>query len=362
MRSFFRQLRGKVRQDPREVALAYGKYLWDSKAESVKAERRLRDSKFYVGISTAEYGFEDLTKKVPLIADTLLLSHDRRDSNACLLRRETSDLSPGRFSGDGLDRETNIEMETVTSYMHCPSLSTLGSWILGSEPLMKAGLAWYLPTYSTQTSGFSTSPADPDGVYVGDREHASAIDYLVRDGRVIDGAGVRPEKSKYVRPILEIELPFLENVPLGDFSRITIEEFDSYASVRRYMRKSFRSLGDALNSVDSQLALDAIRDEIEEQVSISASQMEAASRGTVLSALEVGVGTVTVALSAVYSPIFQEVITALGVGATGGAVWHLLKVKEENNRRAAEGPDWTYVWSLQQVSEAKKRHRVNAPD
>jgi hypothetical protein len=70
-------------------------------------------------------------------------------------------------------------------------------------------------------------------------EQVKAIDYLIRDGRAVDASGAEPLKSQVVRPILSIELPFIDGVSLRDFSKITIEEFGGHCAFRDFFGRAF---------------------------------------------------------------------------------------------------------------------------
>ncbi len=99
--------------------------------------------------------------------------------------------------------------------MYCPDLAALGQWILDFKPLLKAGLAWYVPTYSILRTGGVLKGA----THTEDRDFRAAVDFLVADGRAVDGSGADPIKSQFVRPILEIDLPFIEASTPGPSAR-----------------------------------------------------------------------------------------------------------------------------------------------
>ena len=71
----------------------------------------------------------------------------------------------------------------------------------------------------------------------------------------MDASGATPVKSQLVHPVLEMDLPFIEGVDLRDFSRITVDEFDSFRAFRDFMRMGFLSIDEALNGVQSQRQL-----------------------------------------------------------------------------------------------------------
>jgi hypothetical protein len=166
------------RATPELVARAYGEYLWSSRHGHLVKEKKISRSRFYVGLSVDNTGLEELTKRVVLISDTLLISHDEHAEfrKLSLNKAEVhkASLAP-RYDGQIPEPEFFFSMPSYG--MYCPDLHALGQWILDAEPLMRAGLAWYLPNYATQLehslpAGHSADEAASTGV----------IDYLVKDG------------------------------------------------------------------------------------------------------------------------------------------------------------------------------------
>lgn len=60
----------------------------------------------------------------------------------------------------------------------------------------------------------------------------------VEDGRIVDASGIEPLKSKVVRPIPRIDLPFIDGVNLREFSQITVNEFNPYSGFRDFLSSS----------------------------------------------------------------------------------------------------------------------------
>jgi hypothetical protein len=233
--------------------------------------------------------------------------------------------------------------------MHCPDLAELGRWLLEAEPLLKAGLAWYLPSYA-----FSTSETE-NGVK-GPRtkpEQVKAIDYLVRDGRAVDASGAEPIKSQLVRPVLRMDLPFIEGVNLRDFSKITIEEFSSYSAFRDFLRRSFLDMDMALNAVQSDRELLSLGLQIKDHVRSVRSDMEKAQRQRAVGVTGAVVGSVSAILVAVYGPaLATAVAAALGTGSGGVGVWGIIHAATENSKRSLRQDKWYYVWALDKESKA----------
>jgi len=338
-----------------EVATQYGEFLWRGETKSLVEQKELSRSRFYVGLSTdgGGEGFTELTKRAALISDTLLLSHDWTGKFHELgvpqrLRDGTLERRPENPTGgllgvvgsfmDGQDIERR-KYQTETYGMHCPDLTELGQWILDVEPLLTAGLAWYLPSYSTG----NLATVDGKRLINGPPEQVKAIDYLIRDGRAVDASGAEPIKSRLVRPVLQTELPFLTGVGLRDFSKITVNEFASYSAFRDFLRHSLLDLDDSLNATQSDRELVKLGLVINDQVRAARAEMMRTRRKRAVAASGAAIGSVAAILVAVYGPALEAAITALGVS---GGVWGILNAATDNSTRALREDKWYYVWAL----------------
>ncbi|MGW0538248.1 hypothetical protein [Streptomyces sp. NPDC003032] len=334
MRRFFQQVKPGPR-DPGEIAVQYGRHLWDSGAHSLVDEKKLSRSRFYVGLSVEGTGLTEFTKRAVLISDTLLLSHDGHS--------EFHELGSYATPTTGFDMTSAFSSAAVDPFtlrygMRCPSLPVLGQWILDAEPLLRAGLAWYLPSYLTITRA---EPGVPRPV--------GAIDYLIRDGRVIDASGGEPVKSRLVRPICTMELPFIDGVGLADFGQITIDEFDSYSAFRDFLRLSFLNIDDALNDTQSDRELVKLGLEIKDQVRSVRSEMKRIKGQRAVAASGAVVASISATLVAVYGPALQWVLGVVG-GATPG-LWGMLQAGGDHSTRPLREDRWHYVWALSKKAD-----------
>ena len=358
MRRFFDGLTAEDREVPEYVAHRYGKYMYGNRRDLMSEQ--VSRSRFYVGLSTgtSEHSFADLTKRVVLVADTLLLAHDRsaRYHELGVHSRSTT-LAPtyevpwgldpnmvaGVSAGQTLARRNSENRNSVNAAhgMHCPDLRALGTWLLDAEPLLTSGLSWYLPSYSSTTytlvEGVRHDPPDAAP------RPSPLIDYLINDGRAVDASGADPLKSKLVRPVLHTELPFIQGVSLRDFSRITVEEFASFTAFRDFLRLTLLSLDDALTDVQSEREVVKIGLRINDEVRAMRAEMLKAHRKRALSASGAALGTVGTVLLAVYGPALASAVTALG--ASGG-IWGFINAMSDGTTRVVRENKWYYVWAL----------------
>ncbi|WP_369260058.1 hypothetical protein [Streptomyces sp. R35] len=349
MRRFFSGLTVEDRMESGNVARMYGKHMWSGPRQTLTDEKRLLRSRYYVGLGVESAEFDDATKRSVLISDTLLLSHGKRERYVDLgSYRNEGGYPAGSFSDGGSPDYINVPQDPSPFFQsrygfHCPDTVNLGDWLLASEPLLKAGLAWYLPNYSTtlhvtELSGERGAPVT---------RHVAAVDYLLRDGRAIDMSGAEPVTGDHIREVLRIELPFLSGVSLRDFSKITTEEFRSYSAFKDFLRMQLLEIDESLNDVQSQKALRRIGLQIAEEVRSVESQMRKARKRRAVSVMGGALASATAALVAVYGPTFEKAIEILGVS---GGVWTIITGIAESDTRTIREDKWYYVWALSRES------------
>ncbi|MFG3017813.1 hypothetical protein ACGFZQ_04555 [Streptomyces sp. NPDC048254] len=351
MKQFFSGVRRGRYSTAEQVAVEYGKFLWKrSRSVTLVEDKNRTRSRFYLGLQVGDdrHGFEKVTKRAALISDTLLLAHDPTATIHFLGAqgsvRDTSGMGGAVANGQlGLQHIVDQNNRATRYGMHCPDLDALGQWLLDAQPLLEAGLAWYLPTYST--AFVETRGGVPTQLTAAER--ARAVDYLIEDGRAIDASGADPIKSQLIRPILSIELPFIDGVGLRDFSRITVGEFNSYSAFRDYLRLKLLDIDPALNAVDSERQLLKLALEIKEQIRASRAEMEQARHKRFLSASGAAVGTVGAALVAVYGPALES---AVGVVGTSGGIWAVINALADNSTRRLREDRWHYMWTLSRTA------------
>lgn len=221
-------------------------------------------SPYYVGLSSDMASFTHVTKRVVLVTDTVLLSDHGAGTVHELGTREASQTVYGD-AADGVGPMMDFEHREWHYGMVTRDLAELGQWLLGAEHLLRSGLVWYGPVFQEGRAGgnlaFVMHHTEP-GPLPSFRDRS--IDFVVEHGRAVDLSRAKPLASRVVRPILEMDLPFIDGLSLSDFAQVTAEEFDSYRQYRDFMRSQLLELDDALEGVDSQVALErvalAIRD------------------------------------------------------------------------------------------------------
>ncbi|MFG2640866.1 hypothetical protein ACGFYP_07845 [Streptomyces sp. NPDC048370] len=360
MRTFFKGLSAETRKAPRLVAREYGKHLFHRRRGRLVDEKRFAASRFHVGIGVGADDFADLTKRAVLVSDTLLLSHNGAGDRHHV--RELANRGSYIPRTEEEDRSGVLPTGSSTTedlYMHCPDPDRLGRWLLQTEPLLRAGCAWYLPTYSvsrhTTHHGYGGEPIDP--VYEThsgpstDSDVPSLLDFAATGRRVVAQSHTPAVLSQLVIPVIEeLELPFIDGVSLEEFSRITVGEFDSYRAHRGWLRMELAGLDSALDAEGQQKELLKIGLRMQDGVRGMQAQMNQVRRKRAVAVTGAVVGTVTASLVAVYGPALQSALTAVVGGAAGG-LWGAFQAGADNSPRTLRENAWYYVWTLSRAAD-----------
>ncbi|WP_133259974.1 hypothetical protein [Streptacidiphilus pinicola] len=344
MNEFYDSLVEPERASPRDVALTYARTLY-ADYERLLSTKAAATSPYYVGLSSEMGSFTHVTKRVVLVADTMLLS-DHGIGAVHRLGEQREDLSSPAVPGIGGEQLPSTRIETYLYGLVTNDLVQLGQWLLDAEPLLRSGLVWYGPVFTKGRAGRrdDQSYSEPGPLpSFSDR----SIDFVVEHGRAVDLAGTKPLASRVVRPVLEIDLPFIDGLSLADFAQVTREEFDSYRQYRDFMRSRLLELDGALEAVDSQVALERIALSIRDEVNAATAQMSSTSRSRALSRSGAVLGTTSAVLAAVRPEALQGALgftATIAAGATG--LWPTIQAFADTKPKRTQGK-WHYVWVLQ---------------
>ncbi|MER6912421.1 hypothetical protein ABT354_12190 [Streptomyces sp. NPDC000594] len=361
MRGFFKGLPTGTRACPRQVAEAYGAHLFHRRRRRLVEEKRFAASRFHVGIGVGSEDFARLTKRAVLVSDTLLLSHNGKGAAHRISRLSRHDAWLPQTEEE--ERSLVLPMGSSTEehlHMLCPDLDGLGDWLLRAEPLMRAGSAWYLPTYSVSEERDFHGPAGDPNDYPADHVYGSRpvvhsgvprlLDFVATGRRVVAQSDTPAVTSRIVLPVIEdLELPFLEGIPLETFGAITVGEFDAYRAFRSRLRMEVAGIDTALGAEEVQRALTLIGLRIEDEVRGMRAQLNQVRRKRAVAVTGAVVGTVSASLVAVYGPALQPALAAVAGGAAGG-LWGAFQAGADNSPRALRENAWYYVWTLSRAA------------
>ncbi|MGW0412847.1 hypothetical protein ACWDZX_16345 [Streptomyces collinus] len=345
MNEFYDSLSENERAFVPGVALKYGRTV-NSYYQRLLNAKAASNRPYYVGLSSDMGTFEQVTKRVVLVADTVLLSEHGVGAVHELGMREWTSTWPASntYGADVPDEE---ETQTWRYGMVTEDLAKLGQRLLDAEPLLRSGAVWYGPVFVEGSRGRFGSVGEPTQAGPLPSFSDRSIDFVVEHGRAVDLTGTKPLASRVIRPILEITLPFIDGLSLSDFAHVTSEEFDSYRQHRDFMRSQLLELDDALEAVDSQVALERIALAIRDELNAATAEMSSAARSRALSRSGAVLGTTSAVLAAVRPEALQGALATsatIAAGATG--LWPTIQAFADIKPTHTHGK-WHYVWALQ---------------
>lgn len=328
MGEFFDGLTREQRADPREVARQYAIDVEAVRGELLAGKQAAR-TPYYVGLSATTADFSHVTKRITLVTDTVLLTEHRGTVHELGLRHvPVYGYAPPRARG------VRGRYGVVTE-----DLAGLGRWLLDAEPLLRIGLAWFYPQYEYGRIIMPQRTAErlPAGV-------VEVADYLIKHGRAVDLASAKPLASRVVRPVLEIDLPFLDGLSLADFAQVTREEFDSYRLFRDFMRARLLELDGAMEAENSQVAIERLALAIRDEIETARTALSTASRTQAFDRAGAVLGSTSALLAAVRPDALAGALATSATAAVTG-LWPTIHAYADNIRNR-QGK-WHYVWVLQ---------------
>ncbi|MFG2426329.1 hypothetical protein [Streptomyces sp. NPDC048590] len=345
-----KRLPADVRRNPVAVAEMYGQLMFSGaqrRRPRFLAERNLRGKHFDVAMGEGDFG--GLVQRSAWISESLILSHGTNAPYRHLgkVHTQTVYTDPDTLQCDGSDERT------VHYGMHCPDLSALGSWVIEHEPMIRAGLCWYLPRYSTR-SEFSSQYKGQTNRSSFDRapmEQITVVDYVLRGGRLIDSSGSEPSQHPLVRTALQVDLPSVQGVNPRDFSSIMSEEFRGHKQFKYFLRSFLLSMSAALNAEQSQSEINKLRPGFDDRISALRVDIDSAVRSGPLAAAGARATSTAALLVAVASSVADPVLRSLGP-ASPETFWQSIRERVESGPHGAHNGTWRYVWILDRKSGA----------
>ena len=217
-----------------------------------------------------------------------------------------------------------------TNYVICSDLAAMGNWIVDCEKLIRNNLALWLPAYQGTQDGFLVN----------------SIHEQIMKHRIATWMGERdPLLNRLVHPVLRIELPFIDGVSMRTLSQITIQEMNSYAAFRDFLRRRFLDLDVACDSEQMDRELVKIGIEIAEGIRGVDAELNRIKSRRAVAATGAAIGSVVASLVAVYGPALGTAASILGAG---GGLWGMINAIAEshNYRSVQENTPWYFVWTL----------------
>ena len=227
---------------------------------------------------------------------------------------------------------------TFDNFCFCPDLHELGRWLQVGRPLLIEGNLFYSPHFDYE------GPVDEKRRPLVS-SFTSLRDALIVNRRVLDRLSKKSLKAGLVKPILQLELPILEQVDLSTFAKITVDENELLANFRTFLHRQLLGIDASRGSNGYKADLDKLSLDIADAVRRLDSETQKMSLKGWFQATGAVVATCTALLIALDQPTLASFAS---VGGGGGALWLVTKAMEEILSRQRDLKDLPvfYMWLL----------------
>lgn len=306
------------------------------------------DGLFHLSIASDQESLEILTKRGPLVADRLLLSHAKIDRGNVV---DESVEDPRRTKGWWWQRDLVPLEQTETVYAHGADLTALGTYLRDVEPLISQGQLTYIPRvtrqkvvrdYLDETLGLWPDP--------GHEETADLVpELLVSSGRVVEVVQ-NAYKARLLNPALTLELPYLEGTTLRDYCEIMVQESNALGILQDHLRPKLLEITASPDTDEFHARIAALSSEISEGVRAVASELKVTARRSAVQVTGGGLAVCTAALLAVEAEALAAVVST--IGATGG-IWGLVTALQQSSewRVKARTQPYYFLWVIDKHSQ-----------
>jgi hypothetical protein len=362
MTSFFKSL-GEIDQlSPTDIAQEFAKYCFKHIAE-IKEATHSEGDVVNVAIVDNTTPLSFMTTRSLLVSNTTVLGHH---NTSLPPEYRSTDLQNNpyaqRFESDfistvDIGMKTRHLYQAVSRFILCPDLLQLGEWLRACRPLLLEGDVFYLPNIRVDPN-YDAEPYNTGSFQcrAAERHIVSAHmwDVLIKNKTVLEDLQ-NPQYSinkRLLKPILSLELPIIENIDLETFSRITVDEKETFIAFRDFLQLKLLELIDIQQSETFYKDLKRFSIEVRDGVRGLNTQMRNLKRKAAFQATEAVVGAFTAVLICINTMNIDSLAT---LGGSGSGIWLVSRVIEQYvaKRKELEGSPYFYLWLLSRSRIAK---------
>ncbi len=201
------------------------------------------------------------------------------------------------------------------------------------EPLMRSGRVAFAPFFCGQPTMATTG----EGILKSD----------MLDSAYLTGTAATAERGVAVDPLLGLEIPYLENIPLPLLAKVLDDEGESLAMFRRKLDRAVEDLASAKDAADaSRRVVKLKREELEDELDKVRQVCEKVSRMHSIARTGAYVAATALSVGGVYGLALPSVIAGCSapIAAALKALYDAYEAKREARRSSMY-----FVWRLSKV-------------
>lgn len=329
MQTFFKNVDKEILTDPTKLANAYANHFISNELNKYPTFNLPSDNINNVNIISTGTSLDFMTRRVPLIANTTVISHYGEKPHPI----RVIDLSPDRR-----DYSANVMCS-----LNCPSIQELGMWLAKCKPLFESGEIFYFPDIRFLDIGITGSGGTS-------RENEVSLkplhDVIIKNKKLVGLMNSKKIKPRLVRPILEIDLPFIDDVDLGTFAKITADEREAADRFRDFLRLKFLDLQQNEGSEHYETNITKIGVEIRDGVRRLNSDLNILKKKRAFQVTGAAIAATTALLITINSAEFKFISELLGTSGGLLAVTKAFGDHTLERKKIAEDSPYYYLWLL----------------
>lgn len=339
MKSFFRELDKDAVNDPGKLAIAFANHFWNREKSHHAQEVSIpQDRLNNVSILTRDTSLAFLTKRASLVADTTVITHHREKLYEFWSYYE--ERGP----------EWNSYPQHTKCYIRCPDIVELGSWLRNCRDLLLNGDVFYYPDILIERQEDNRYYDEAGEVKTQEASIAPLCELIIQSKKITASTSGALIKSQLIKPVLELELPYIENIDLETFSKITTDHTDATQRFRDFLRLKLLELADNEGAVNFERNLTKIGLEIKDGVRAIDADFKAMSRKTAFQVTGATIAATTATLVAINSSAFGALPQILG---TSGGILALVNALEQylSEKTKLQDSPYYYLWLFKKKRE-----------
>ena len=336
MRRFFRSTTYDPSQ-PEAFALAFAADFW-KREQSNPVELPTGRDLYNMSILTKRTGLSELTKRVALVSDSLILTHTSTDSpntftgSQYKIADDSNSRPQWRFDSKEPWRQPPV-VSQQNVFLRSPDLAEMGRWLNDCRPLLERGSVFYYPDVCTYYDQYM--PGDSwsmsNSITFDDQQFSEVTlpkfcNALVKNGKVAAATGADPVKSHAIGVTLDVSFPHLDGVTLSDYAKIVTDETTAFEAFQTFLRVKIVELEEALEADAYRRSLNKLRLEIEAGTRQLTGDLERLGKKRAFAAAGATVGAAGVVLLGVTPSELHTLLTAVG---TSGGLWGLVNAQRD---------------------------------
>lgn len=309
---FFEEIKSRRISSPASITKEFAKFFLDK-------ELNINNTKHTISVAANNTSLSFLTKRLSLLSDNVIITH-KSDNSIFIALGETNDRE---------DYWSRISLV-------CPNEIYLGKWLLNCENLLLQGAISYYPKYRYTGCSWLSNRWD----YT---KSSISVDAIVSSRDIVEIENKNLVKSKLIRPIIRIEIPYIDNVDIKTFSKITLDEKSYIEPFRNHLKLNLLSIKDHEHGEFFDVELEKLGIEIRDGVRMLDDDLKALRRKRSFEVTGAVIAMTTATLIAVHGTAFETVSKVLG---SGGGIFLLSRIIAENDfkKTALENSPYYYLW------------------